>query len=392
MAERLPIDVFDYIKFYFNKQYLSKIDTTTISKRTALYSAKFSPDGLFILSIASCCTVKLFNLSGECIFEIKDKYRTYDSWFSPNGQLILTITWHTGTVKIWTLAGECIVTLINDSTYQRNPVFSPNGQNILYFSERDKIKIWNLRNDCINTITDCDGALEAIFSPNGQYILSKSYNIIKIFDVNLNKFIAIIPTSVNYTYVLEFFPNGKYFISYNINKTINIFNLLGECIITFDECCVIPTHTSINKYYDFSSDSQHFLYYYGKIINIFNVNTKNITPIISASEILSAIFSPDCKKVLSQTDKNIQLWDLERNCIDTIICVFNAHKKPVFSYDGQLILYFVNDRTIKIVNLDGKCIKTLNNLSPNVTNALFSPNSNTILYYDYSLFIKLLHL
>ncbi len=102
--------------------------------------------------------------------------------------------------------------------------------------------------------------------------------------------------------------------------------------------------------------------------------------IIHEDIIRSTTFSPDGKLVVTASDdQKIKLWNLKGDLIWSI----EGHTKGVinatFSPDGLTILSCSNDNTAKLWSLDGNLIATYNEHSAPVNDALFSINGKYII-------------
>jgi len=89
--------------------------------------AVFSPDGKLVLLALGNNTVRLCNLSGECIRTFVHDEPVFSAIFSPDGRHILTRANESKTLKLWNLDGVCIQTFNGDDKIVLPKIFTLNG-------------------------------------------------------------------------------------------------------------------------------------------------------------------------------------------------------------------------------------------------------------------------
>jgi len=128
-----------------------------------------------------------------------------DPDFAPDGEMIAFTSWCGGSMAIYkmNLDGTNLVKLTSDENVGRdyNPVWSPDGKKIAYFSDRNyedaesgfQIYIMNPDGGDQIRLTDCEyGCMSPSWSPNGKMIAyakgvkiaSQEYPIMEIFIMN----------------------------------------------------------------------------------------------------------------------------------------------------------------------------------------------------------------
>ncbi len=132
-----------------------------------------------------------------------------------------------------------------------------------------------------------------------------------------------------------FSPDGKTVLTASWDCTAKLWDLEGNCIITF------KGHTDYVR---------------------------------------SGVFSPDGKRVLAASDDGTaKLLDLAGNCITT----FKGHTgyvySGVFSPDGKRVLTASSDCTAKLCDLEGKCIIIFEGHTKRVSSGVFSPGGTRVL-------------
>ena len=101
-------------------------------------------------------------------------------------------------------------------------------------------------------------------------------------------------------------------------------------------------------------------------------------------------FSPDGSRILSAAfDKTLKLWDLEGYCLRTLLGHEDAVLSCAFSPDGSRILSAAFDSTLKLWDLEGNCIQTMQGHEDEVQSCAFSPNGSRILSAAFDKTLKL---
>jgi WD40 repeat protein len=173
-----------------------------------------------------------------------------------------------------------------------------------------------------NVITHQDMVTCVSFSKNGQLVASGSDDEkILIWKYNSNEKIDILDNK-SAVRSLAFSPNGEILVSGDDNKTIKIWNILHKKLLA-----EIPNQE------------------------------KSVT---------SLDFSPDGKRLVSVAEKTITIWDMTPwTRTGKIIKIFNKKNEnkinSVKFLDNKEIVLASNDRTIKILGIDGKEIKSWKN-------------------------------
>ncbi|MBD2677209.1 CHAT domain-containing protein [Nostoc paludosum FACHB-159] len=112
---------------------------------------------------------------------------------------------------------------------------------------------------------------------------------------------------------------------------------------------------------------------------------------VHEQQVTNIVFSPDDKTIASSSnDKTVKLWNLDGKLLHTL-----QHQEGVtnvvFSPDGKTIASGSWDKTVKLWNLDGKLLHTLQH-QEGVTNVVFSPDGNTIASSSWDKTVKLWNL
>jgi WD40 repeat protein/energy-coupling factor transporter ATP-binding protein EcfA2 len=107
-------------------------------------------------------------------------------------------------------------------------------------------------------------------------------------------------------------------------------------------------------------------------------------------EVSGIAISPDGLKLASASNDNtLKLWDLDGKCLNT----FQGHISDVvrvsFSPDGQMIASTSYDTTVRLWNLDGTLLRTLEGHTNQVWGVSFSPNGKMLASAGYDTTVRL---
>jgi len=312
---------------------------------------------------------------------------------------------------------KCIKTI--PRSHRMRPLSNANGHNraissIVLFGDRfitgsldGTIKIWTIDGECINTLKHI--YIHSILI-HGERIISSSGHTIQIwtFDGELIKTLRGHTYDVN---SIAIFNNQ--IISGSWDGTIKIWTLEGQCIKTlrflFQEGDKRIGSIAIHE------NKIVFSHYKHPIIKIITLDGKIVKTLEGHSKLISCIGTHGNKIISGSEDKTIKIWimDVDKNRVihrDGIICDLHmedefrgkcvktlvGHSQGVtcIKIYGDLIISGSWDGTIKIWTLEGRCLKTLNIQSPYITSIalygdrIISGSANGIIkiWKSYSLF------
>jgi WD40 repeat protein len=161
------------------------------------------------------------------VFEAHDS-GVQDLSFSPDGSLMATGSL-AGLTKIWDVAaslaagvGQELATLCCHEDWVLSANFSPDGLRIVTSSEA--IKVWDIATgDELYAIEEYDPN-EAIFSPDGQFIVAVNETQILTFEAETGELYHSAPGPGNNFVVLIFSPDGSHFAASNYDGSVMIWN------------------------------------------------------------------------------------------------------------------------------------------------------------------------
>ena len=109
-----------------------------------------------------------------------------------------------------------------------------------------------------------------------------------------------------------------------------------------------------------------------------------------STDVNAAVFSPEGKTIASMSDDNtIKLWNLQGKLLQTLDKHTDRVRGIAFSPDGKTIASASADKTIKLWNIQGQLLKTINAHSDWARDVAFSPDGQTIVSASSDRTIKL---
>lgn len=206
-------------------------------------SAIFIPDGLHILTISTNQTVQMWDAtSGQLITVFQGHSGTISKVvYSPDSSYILTISGHTA--QIWNAkSGHFISSLEEHSDDIVNAIFIPSTSRIITLSTDGTIKQWNDSGKLLNTVhivkKDENFNHLTTFSPNGDRILSISWNTAHLWSSESGQLIATLQGHTSAIEKAVFSSDDKYILTSSWDHTVRLWNAQsGEPIF------VIQGHT-----------------------------------------------------------------------------------------------------------------------------------------------------
>ena len=226
-----------------------------------------------------------------------------------------------------------------------------------------------------------DALNSAVFSPDGQYILTASADqTARLWERESGKEIITYRGHERSVNSAVFSPDGEYILTASADQTARLWEReSGKEIITYR-----GHERSVNSAV-FSPDGEY-------ILTASADQTARLWERESGKEIItyrghkddlnSAVFSPDGNHILTASDDNTaRLWDRSSG---KEIMIYHGHKSwvrsAVFSRDGEYILTASHDSTARLwETASGKEIMTYHGHEDWVRSAVFSPDGNHIL-------------
>ncbi|MCU0544100.1 MAG: AAA-like domain-containing protein [Oscillatoriaceae cyanobacterium Prado104] len=174
---------------------------------------------------------------------------------------------------------------------------------------------------------------------------------------------------------VSFSPKGDAIATASDDKTAKLWDLQGNCLVTFtghdysvNSVSFSPTRDAIAT----ASDD--------KTAKLWDLQANCLVTFTGHNDsAISASFNPKVDAIATASiDKTAKLWDLQANCLVT----FTGHNYSVrnvsFSPKGDTLATASHDDTAKVWNLQGKCLATFTGHHDSVRSVSFSPKGNYI--------------
>jgi len=265
-------------------------------------------------------------------------------------------------------------------------MFSPDGNYILSRQYNTKtIVVWDIYNSRILfEINSLPTTSSALFSPNGKYVILESYKTTQFFDAKSGEHVISFkaPKLMDSTVVS---PGGRYIILDNpYDKCLELTDIVSNSIIkTFQ----IPNMYFV-KSVAFSPCGDNILI--GGTtgaLKLLDVNTGKEMRGFEGHDglIKSVAFSPDGKYILSGCSKNIiKLWDINSGQeIEEFLGYREGIESVAFSPDGKFIASKSWNSIVRIWDKSNrKELQEFKMFSNTDINSLFRPDGNYIAIKD----------
>lgn len=347
---------------------------TFTGHNSSVNSVNFSPDGQIVASASDDSTIKLWSLNNIPLKTLKGHTQLVKSVsFSPNSKTIVS-TSDDFTIKLWSNDGTLIKTIDRDSRWNDVVRFSPDGK-MIAFDERDTIEIRSNNGTFIKSLnghnnkvygisfsTDSkkiasvsadktvklwktDGTLLQTFighnsdvygvsiSPDSKMIASGSAdNTVKLWKIDgtlLQTFIG----HTNDVWSVSFSRDGKTIASGSADGTIKLWRLDGSLLQTF------RGHNGLVKEVSFSPDGWMIISAaWDSTVKLWRTDGTLLTTLQGSSGVYSANMSSDSKTIVSSSDEDLILWNLDLD--DLLIRGCNwGHDYINTNPNGQKYLY-----------------------------------------------------
>ena len=213
------------------------------------------------------------------------------------------------------------------------------------------------------------------FSPNGDAIATTSIDgTAKLWDLQGNCLVTFTGHHDSVTSV-SFSPNGDVIATASSDTTAKLWDLQGKCLVTFtghhNSVTSVSFSPTVEALTTASSDkTAKFWDLQGKYLVTFAGHHNSVT---------SVSFSPTIEALASaSSDKTAKFWDLQGNCLVAFTGHHDSVTRVSFSPNGDAIATASYDNTAKLWDLHGNCLVTFTGHHDSVTSVSFSSTGEMI--------------
>ncbi|PAX51696.1 AAA-like domain-containing protein [Brunnivagina elsteri] len=334
----------------------------------AVNSLSFSPKGEFLVTAGDDGTVRLWAISKDEEFQWEQKSAgQYWVTFSPNGQLLATSGG--GGVKIWDLWGRFLTELKHQSEIW-SVVFSPNGKSLVTVGKDGLIRVWNLSGKLLAQWKGHEGRISWVsFSPDGKYIATSSTDsTAKLWDLS-GQLLDEFKEHKGEVSAINISPDGKDLVTVGRDGFVRIWKLSGQGVLKFKKFWEFNSQQGEINAASISPDGKYIATAGKKDTRIWDFSGKQIV-VLDQSSIFSSNFVPDGKRstqgdvfILSFSPDGqfiatgghgiIQLWHVKGGQLAEYTIPEEAINGISFSPDGKLITAVGSGGTVRVWRLEG---------------------------------------
>ncbi|RHZ81437.1 hypothetical protein Glove_120g198 [Diversispora epigaea] len=270
------------------------------------------------------------------------------------------------TIKIWDYeTGEFERTLKGHTKSVQDIAFDPKGNLLVSCSADLTIKVWDLQNDykCIKTLYGHDHSVSSVaFLPSGDIVMSASRDkTIKFWEVTSGYCTRTFVGHLEWVRMVSPSEDGKWIVTSSNDQTARLWDInTGECKMEF------RGHDHVVECAIFAPADA--IPYIREMIGLV-VDQKD-----KKDQIL-----PGQYIVTGSRDKTIKIWDSTGQCVKTLVSHDNWVRGLVFHPSGKYLFSASDDKTLKIWDMKtGRCSKTLEAHAHFVTCIAFNKTSPVV--------------
>ena len=285
----------------------------------------FSPTGKIFASGASDNTIELWSVGSQSLLNtLFDPVQISSNnagqiqalAFSPDGKFLASGS-ADNTVKLWDVAsGNLLATLSGHTGNITALAFSPDGKTLASASADNSIKLWDVISTSL-TKTLSGQTLNVIsisFSTDGKSLTASSADgTVRLWDVAAGKLLKAFPNLTGVAYSVALSPDGKLLATSLPKGIIKLWEVAsGKLLATISDQGQVVSSV-------FSPDSKFLLSGGGGTIEIWDITSykllTNVSDRVNGSMDDMLILSPDGKTLVSGSGYYINMWRLDWSVI-----------------------------------------------------------------------------
>ncbi len=345
--------------------------------RGSVYSLAWSPDGKTLASASGDKAIKVWSVDGKVLrtlLEHSDSVRSV-TW-SPDGKTLASASWDS-TIKLWSFDGKVLRTLLGHKEKVNSVAWSPDGKTLASASKDRRIKLWSFDGKVIRTLPGHENTVNSVaWSPDGKTLASASWdNTIKLWSFDGKVLTTIKEHRVT---SVSFSPDGKTLASANRDNTIKLWSFDGK------ELATLKGHSDWVNSVAWNSNGQSLASGSNdKTIKLWSLDNQELKTLKGHEEKINSVaWSIDGKTLASASDdKTIKLWSFDGK--ERKMPKKQKHEHLItnisFSPDGKTLASASLDKSIKLWSFHGKVLRTIETGHPYIINSVaWSPDGKTI--------------
>ena len=384
-------------------------DKTEAQQDIFLTSASFSPDNKFLVTTSADKTVRVWDLmSGGEVGVLFGHSRAVNSAaFSSNGQILITAS-DDQTVRVWPLQNEtrpkASGVAISHYGAVNSAAFSSKDAYLITTSS-DEVSLRSLAGDIIIPITftvgrDRQPVTDAVFTPDGQYIVVASGKEAQFFNVqevrDKGNQIAFKQSATSQSARIRGlqpnFTAGPYSgdvntVAFSPDKNLMVMATEDGKAVVWNLATRTPVgqipHEKGVKSAVFSPDGVSILTACADgYVRIWNASTfafvKNVGP--QYGEVNTAQYSPNGNLIVTSSGSAVDVRDVKTGESKATLVHKGKVNSAVFSSDSTMIVTASDDKTASVWDaVTGENITVLKGHNDGIREAAFSPDGQSIL-------------
>jgi WD40 repeat protein len=276
---------------------------------SSIYCIALSNDGKLLATAGWDNTVKIWDIiSGELLSTFFGHTGGILSIaFSPDGERLITGDIN-NIIKVWAVkSGSLLYEFKENQSFIWSLCFSnDNGSLITSGSWDNTVRIWETATGKLLSTYPNAGSSVA-FVPNSKKLLTAGFGMLKLWDVTNNSLLKDFSNYAGDILSLSISPNGNYFTTGTLNRSLNIWDLntftINKSISNFSYSIISA---------DFSLDASHIVTSGSYSIDLYDTKTGNILRnLIMDYGATSVKFNFDASLLVVPRDRHIRLYNIK---------------------------------------------------------------------------------